>query len=589
MTSTRDPGCVRLAALVLALTSAACIGSILDAEGEGDPPGDLLHVVPDQAPSVPEAIDVEVVASPTAPVDEAGGALGWTTAPLLESVKAAMNRDSAVLVLPEVAGARDYRAFRIPAGVQVTPQGAGEKVAGTDIYCAGFRQHNDKATAAVELLRQLEIADLREPSVVVVEAIDSPCPFPGALGARRENLAVDINEVPAQDRVAFSVFPSSEVRAQFGALIVNGHGPGATLASPAAPHAPVVLARTTVKLYPKDRSTPPLASFFDDFLEDDQPRYLRRVDDGSRAFADGWLFENNKWTFTAYNTEAHHFWIERGQLHMMTADWEQDVFGALIAYPKKVAQLSDHAYVKIGFDVPSNATARRYWWVGLCGADAPGQTLDANGHLKGRNVLTPFFYQEDGYNVSVENWNCLQFFPRDGSPFRLEPSRKRSESDLRVMVNQAGAPARDNVVNVSPPQYNENEEAPGWFRTRDTAGKLTGPILDDQLLISPRTHFDVYVSRNRVILYANGQLRLCNDLGSAKLTMAEAAIGFGQVLYHSAAERVEFSRSYNDRTGQRYYLSNTPYVDVRNWDNMGFEENVGAPQGFDPAVCHTYR
>jgi hypothetical protein len=59
-------------------------------------------------------------------------------------------------------------------------------------------------------------------------------------------------------------------------------------------------------------------------------------------------------------------------------------------------------------------------------------------------------------------------------------------------------------------------------------------------------------------MYVNGEQRLCNDFPTVALTMAEGALGFGQVLYHSAAEREEFRAPYWDRTGQRYYLEIHP-------------------------------
>jgi hypothetical protein len=91
------------------------------------------------------------------------------------------------------------------------------------------------------------------------------------------------------------------------------------------------------------------------------------------------------------------------------------------------------------------------------------------------------------------------------------------------------------------------------------------------------------------VMYVNGQQRLCNDFPSVKLSMAEAAVGFGQVLYHSAGERIEFFSESNLRTGQRYYLQNTPFIDARSWDNLGLQENVATPAVFDASVCHVYR
>ena len=121
---------------------------------------------------------------------------------------------------------------------------------------------------------------------------------------------------------------------------------------------------------------------------------------------------------------------------------------------------------------------------------------------------------------------------------------------------------------------------------QDANGRLGDGILDDQLLISPRARFDAFIKRDRVVLFVNGKQRLCNDFPNAALTMPEAAVAFGQVLYHTAAERLEFSRDYDDRTGQRYYLENAPYVDERDWDNVGFESNVATPADFDATQCY---
>ena len=86
--------------------------------------------------------------------------------------------------------------------------------------------------------------------------------------------------------------------------------------------------------------------------------------------------------------------------------------------------------------------------------------------------------------------------------------------------------------------------------------------------------------------YVNGKQRLCNDFPNAKLTQAETAVACGQVPYHTAARRLESSRDSDDRTGQRCSLENSPCVDERDWDNVGFEANVGAPSDFDAAPCY---
>ncbi|MBF5042604.1 hypothetical protein FGE12_09345 [Aggregicoccus sp. 17bor-14] len=544
----------------------------------------------DPLPGAPEAVPATVADSPTAPPGADGAALPWTSAPLMEGVQVLANYDSALLVLPLVDGARDYRAFALVNGVKVSVPVAGqEQVDGALVHCAGYRQHNAKAQATLELLRQLDVTALSGPTRVVVEAVDAACPFPGVIGS--EHGVVDVtNNVEVKDAAKglHEVYTADEIRTRYGSLIVNGHGPGPRPGAQAAPVAPRVLARTTLLITPRAAPTAP-SDFFDGFTENDQPKLVGSVKGYDRA-QNPRRYMNAKWNFYTYGSELTQFFVDRGQLHTLIADVGQDVFASNIAYPKHPAKLYDEGYLHVSYEVASDATSRRYWWISLCGAATEGATMEADGALKGSIIQTPFFHQEDGQNPSIELWNCLQVFPRDGWPFTLAPSNKRPESDIRVMVNLANKPTRSSVVNVSPDQYHEpNIAAPGWFRTQDAAGKLLAPILDDQMLIAPRARYDLYVRRGRVVLYVNGQQRLCNDFPSVKLTMAEAAVGFGQVLYHSAGERIEFFSDSNDRTGQRYYLQNTPFMDERSWDNLGLQENVAAPPTFDPSVCYTYK
>jgi hypothetical protein len=44
-----------------------------------------------------------------------------------------------------------------------------------------------------------------------------------------------------------------------------------------------------------------------------------------------------------------------------------------------------------------------------------------------------------------------------------------------------------------------------------------------------------------------------------------------------------------DRGGAYHYHYNTPWLDQRTWDNVGFEENVSAPGDFDPRTCFEHK
>lgn len=574
----------RLICLFAALSlPLACTGTAgpLGGTPDGRPP--VLSPPPD----LPGAVLAPVKSNPTAPVSEDGTAWGGPSAPELSGVQFVPNRDSAVLVLPVVQGAVDYRVFRLPAGATASSVAGGERIDGTVMHCAGYRQHNDAYTGTRELLQIIEATDLQGPTDLVVEAIDAPCPFSGHLAPVHQNLQVTIDEVPVEDRIAFSLFTADEIRARMGSLILNGHGKGPSLAAPSGAVTPKVLARTFVTVKPSGKRTPRTADFFDDFDGTHGALASTGVADGAgRTYSPGRRFENQQWELFIYNDADKTAQVseERGLLHVTLPDWKQDVFSTVVAIPRRPAELSATDYLHLTWEVASNATSRRYWWVGLCGAESAGATFSPDGHFQGNLVQTSFFYQDDGRNVSVEGWNCLQFFPRDGSPFGLG-THSRTEADLRVMVNTANAADRSNVVNLSPAQYPASSAKPSWFVMQKAAGQVGSQILRDELLISPRTRFDAYVRRDRLVLFVNGEQRLCNDFPTHALTMNQAAIAFGQVLYHSAAERLEFSRSYNDRTGQRYYLENAPYADERDWDNVGFESHVGPPSTLDASTC----
>jgi hypothetical protein len=524
--------------------------------------------------------------NPTSPKDDSGGDLAWPDAPLLDGVMVAPNRDSAVIVAPPIAGAADYRVFGIPAGVSVETDASGhETVTGTTIFCAGFRQHNAPA-GMPELLRQVEVAGLSGETRLVVEAIDTTCPFAGILGAAHADVDAENPEIDPADRGVFSVYTEAEIRKTYGSLVVNGHAPGAHVGSPAPPAPPRVLARTTLKVTPVGYGSKP-TTFFEDFAVADQPAFVDMLPNFDRT-QQGKLYQNGRFSFYTYGADLAQFFVDRGRLHTILADWSQDIMSSNVVYPRQPVALSATDYLHVTFEVATDATQRRYWWLLLCGAEQPGATMDAEGRLLGNIIQTPFFYQPDGLDPSIEGWNCLQVFPRDGAPYPLPPADTAPESDVRVMVNLPNKPIRDNVINVSPPMYPDVLDTPSWYRQREGAGNLVAPILDDQMLIAPATHYDVYIRRDRVVVFVNGAPRLCNDFPSVALTMAEGALGFGQVLYHSAAERLEFSASYWPRTGQRYYLTNTPFLDARAWDNLGYTEHVAAPPAFDATSCFVY-
>jgi hypothetical protein len=340
--------------------------------------------------------------------------------------------------------------------------------------------------------------------------------------------------------------------------------------------------------------------------------------------------------------------VDNGTLNTILGDWGQDVLSEISMVPRKAAHLNSNTYLHVTYEVPSFATSRRYWVFTACGSSTPGQTLDSSGALKEQVVHTTFYYMNTGMSPSTAGWNCLQIFNRQGNsnalsqwgnmynlngsrppvpankggydladylynaiPSISDPSKIAAytvhpESDVVVMINkpipagnlpevpgtndQVVKSAVTSPVNVSPMQLDNPVGEVAWFYSVDKNGNPAAPILDDQQLASPRTKYDLYIRNNRLIMYVNGKARLCNDFNTptTTLNMADAALGFHQVMYHSSGEFVERFDD-PDRGAAYHYRYNSPWIDQRSWDNMGFEENTAAPSDFDPNTCFAHK
>ena len=282
-------------------------------------------------------------------------------------------------------------------------------------------------------------------------------------------------------------------------------------------------------------------------------------------------------------------YVENGVMNTMVSDWAQGVISEISMFPRKAAHINAATYLHVTYEVPSFATSRRYWAVSLCGSSTAGQTLDSTGTLTQQIVHTTFFYLNTGANPSTAGWNCLQIFNREGNSYAFSnwesmhnihggrppippnnglydlkdyiynaipsianPSQTAAytvhpQSDVMVMINKpipaAGLPevlgTNEQVVqgqytspvNVSPLQLDNPAGEVAWFFQVDANGNPVAPILDDQQLASPRTKYDLYIRNNRIIMYVNGQARLCNDFTTPTTTLniADAAVGVQQV------------------------------------------------------------
>ncbi len=502
---------------------------------------------------------------------------------------------------------------------------------------------------APTVLQMIEVNGLpKGKTVLAVEAIDTLCPFQGSIGNVHQEVEIygadkpiqatykgKLGEFPASRR-SFPIRTEAEMRAEYGTFIVNGHGhaprdpdpmkgPFYNLAQPAPPVSPKVLNRVIISVSPTGTDKRPegykATDIFEDFEDTaDQFTFVEARDgvegvilpEGFGPIGSVKRYENSDWNWYSFNGEnngdAAQVWIDHGSLHMTMADIGQDVMGSNIIYPKRPVSLpaNDASYLHITFEIQTDATQRRYWYLHMCGAAEVGKTYSGTALPNNAGIVaTPFFMDPTtAINISMAGWNCLQFVPRSGDFDVLPGGDKnneqlggegRPETDVRILVNRP-TPAgqdplkdQDGVILLDPALNSGDTQAMGgsWKRTWDDQHKINGVMLDDSMYITQRTHLDFYINRTRVVMYANGQQKACDNIAAHKLSMAEAAVGVGQVFYHSSGERSELIEPQWIRTGQNYYLHNTPFTDIRSIDNLGIREGVALPASFNAAPCFT--
>lgn len=605
-----------------------------------------------QQPSTPPMVGTPVEA-PT--VDDHG----LPSAPeFTEPIQYVAKPGSVTIYLPSVPGVADYRVFALTPQVKVSVNAGAEHVEGAVISCAGLVQHGQcdpgeameqygptirvaacnrdvrAISVAKSVLKQVNLDGLTGKTQVVVEAIDSLCPFPGAFGASHHDVACvyDGQRMTtatyqgktvswAKGPASFPIRTEAEIRADYGSLIINGQSPAPTAAGespwasiglPAPNKDPKVLRRAVIEVTPSDPAALPEGFDADDFYEsfsdpNDQPQRVNesKIVGSAIVVQNPMLFQTKQLSLYSYAADGPQFFVSQGTLRSVLPDLGQAIMASNVVYPKRAFALpsSDSSYIHATFEMPPNSSQRRYWWFHACGAATAGQTI-VNGKLpSGAGIVaTPGFMNPiEGASISSKGWNCLQIVPRGGSyvgvaggPYKNSLGGGRPETDLRIVVNKAvdnptnTQQITGTVSNVSPSQDGSDPQIEGtWLREWDANKKIVGVLLDDQMFVEQRVKFDVYFNRGRIVVYANGVQKLCNDFPKQRLTMAEAAVGIGHVFYHSSVDREDYLREDWLRTGQYQYLHNLPYVDQRSIDNFGVREGVGLPSDFQSGQCYT--
>jgi hypothetical protein len=259
--------------------------------------------------------------------------------------------------------------------------------------------------------------------------------------------------------------------------------------------------------------------------------------------------------------------------------------------------LDNTKYAHSFFRVNSDASHRRYWHWSICGAATRAELVDSSGVPIIRPIVneTAFSPQADNptaklgdKQAAVTPKECLTIL-QEGRPEAqaLAPGFERSSSRIAAEIHPAGVAKGiialgNTLTDKSAPS---GPSTLGFRYKVDAAGKYVGPVMGTFDQTNPLTHLDVFLRRDRLVVFVNGRQGFCVDLSFRPLTMNYGLVAYGDLIYHSALEWQEISNS----SGQLYqHQLNAPQTSSRVWDAVGETELIDIPSQFDtfdPSLC----
>ncbi|HEY6079389.1 MAG TPA: hypothetical protein VIW29_11330 [Polyangiaceae bacterium] len=360
---------------------------------------------------------------------------------------------------------------------------------------------------------ELHWSGLTEKTTLVVEALSPGCPsLPGLLSPI---------SLPANDtHPAWLSIDEARAASPAGALYVNGQ-----FAEDSRPRA---LARAFVDVAP---AAPPDLDWSWGFRADDTLGDLTSEPCGDPS---GNCFQDFRQRSERFDTSFHYVETDRqvlapllGELWVMYADLASGVNGKFRITPLQKAQIDAETYLHVTMEVNAFTTALRYPQIVISDQDPPVQHTLALG-----NALV------------IQTWGDWP------NLFELQVC------DHRLWE-----------VNIQCPVADLHH----YFDPDDATKALSlAPHAEvgEQLGVDRTTRFEAYISTQRAYLLLDGQPYGCVDLPPSGVPVGQASVTFGDVLFHSDNDHLEFYP----------FVREHLYHDTqRHFDNLGFKSGAAAP------------
>jgi hypothetical protein len=357
---------------------------------------------------------------------------------------------------------------------------------------------------------------LTGPTTLVVEALDTGCPFQGQL-APHASPAVPTS-LPSPNGMHQPLFAIDDVRstAANGEVFINGQHEATSW--------PKAIARSFISVAPVPHAP---MDWFATFSPGTTPETFTQVPCGVAGGNCFQAFREQSATFDAtfiyVDTGTWQMGPVLGELWVNYADWASDSNGKFRLTPKQKAKMDATTFLHVTMEVDAVTTQRRYPQILISDQDAPVQYALPQGNTV---IAQSFGLWPPLYQIEVCNhrtWDVNNQCPA---------------YDLYHLLGDAGT-----VVNLSPSvEVGEHEG------------------------VDYRTLFDVYASTQRTYLFLDGQPYACANMPTVGVPSGPVTVTFGDVLYHSAIDQT-FA----------YHKAHLQYETRRHFDNLGFSSGVPAP------------
>ena len=361
------------------------------------------------------------------------------------------------------------------------------------------------------------------PTTLVVEALDSGCPFQGHLSPQ-STPAFTSNGVMHQ---AWFTMDDVRAKAPTGEVFINGQF--------AATNLPKAIARAFVKVTPKPH---PKMDFFEDFSSGHAEAFTRVADCGTSNCYQTWRQQSPTYDQDFISVENGPpgstdglFAFDRvlGEWWVTYADIAADTNGKYRMTAKQKATIGASDFLHVTMEVDAYATARRYPQIIISTADAP-------------------------IHYGLETNHTLIVQPR-----------AEINTALDYPINY-----ELQVCNLR--TWDVNNQCPVYDLYRQMNGKNVQHLapadeFGEHASVDHRVVFDVFTTTDRTYLFMDGQPYGCAMLPAGVMPAGPVTVTWGDVLYHSAVDHTYAFHTEHMLVEQR-----------RHFDNLGFSSGVPAPK-----------